>query len=86
MDVLKAKMIVMGSKTELAEFFKVCSAIQSLGRQGASRDIKISVDGDGSGKLNFFFEDESLQLIQFPPIKDFNIDDPNKTIDLSIGE
>lgn len=44
---------VIGGQSELIEFLKVCGAIQWCGNVGASRDLPVSVDGDGSGQLRF---------------------------------
>ena len=42
-----------GYETELVEMLKFLGAIQYLGNTGSSRDLKLAVDGDGSGQLRF---------------------------------
>jgi len=45
---------VVGGEEELLEFADLCKIIQRLGRVGSNRDITITVDGDGSGRLSFY--------------------------------
>jgi len=44
---------VVGQKSEIKDFIKLCKTIQHLGRTGSCRKIPVVVDGDGSGKLAF---------------------------------
>lgn len=44
---------VIGQESEIVEFLRFLGAVQYLGNIGASRDLNLSVDGDGSGRLNF---------------------------------
>ena len=73
---------VIGYEPEINEFITLIAVIQELGRQGASRDIQLSVDGDGSGRLKFqlMYKDE-IKDIEF--IENFNPDDMPR---ISIGE
>ena len=45
---------IVGNEPELKEFLNLCCLISTFGAYGMSRGISVSVDGDGSGKLNFF--------------------------------
>jgi len=74
--------VVARNKTELVEFLRVCGAIQWCGRAGASRDIPVSVDGDGSGRLAFWLEDENGKPIEIPNIPEERWENNG----LSIGE
>lgn len=44
---------VVGNDEELKSFTSLLQLIQSFGQYGMSRNIKVSVDGDGSGRLYF---------------------------------
>lgn len=71
---------VSGHETELTEFLAICSLIQKYGIHGVNREILISVDGDGSGKLAFFLNDDEEML---PMTEEAIPDSPPR---LSIGE
>lgn len=45
---------VVGEKSELKDFIRICKVIQRLGRVGSCRKIPVVVDGDGSGRLAFY--------------------------------
>ncbi|MGH3783155.1 MAG: hypothetical protein ACRDZY_08365 [Acidimicrobiales bacterium] len=53
---------------DLARFIQLCKTIQLLGQVGASRDIRVSVDGDGSADLRFDFGDTNVDAVQVPDI------------------
>lgn len=44
---------VYGDSTELLEFVELCAKIELLCNWGASREIPVMVDGDGSANLSF---------------------------------
>jgi hypothetical protein len=44
---------MVGYETELVEMLRFLGAVQYLGSIGASRDLNLSVDGDGSGQVRF---------------------------------
>jgi hypothetical protein len=73
---------VVGNKEELSAFVGLCKVIQYLGRSGSSRDIKLSVDGDGSGRLSFY------GIMSEGKFVDFNCDgiDADNLPRISIGE
>ena len=63
---------VIGNLTEVCEFLKVCGAIQWCGNVGAGRNIPVSVDGDGSGRLSFKIlsdKGESSDVVSIPEEK-----------------
>lgn len=72
---------VIGYEPELFEFLRLLQKIEYLGIVGASRSITVSVDGDGSGRLNFYFI-ENGKFTELPMLKF----DTNKPIEVSIGE
>lgn len=53
---------VEADETDLAEFVKVCGAIQYLGNIGAHRDILLSVDGDGSARFKFSIDGRPIPI------------------------
>jgi hypothetical protein len=59
---------VIGQEIEIVELLKVLGAIQYLGDVGSSRDIKVSVDGDGSGRLSFRVKVEG-KFVDLPSTK-----------------
>ena len=63
---------------DLADFIQLCKTVQLLGRVGASRDIRVAVDGDGSADLLFDFGETVVDGVETP-----DIDEP---IVISIGE
>ena len=71
---------VSGHEPELTAFLAACSLIQRYGIHGVHRDLIISVDGDGSGKLAFFLNDDEEML----PMTDEPI--PDTPPKISIGE
>jgi hypothetical protein len=79
---------VIGNTTEIKEFLDLCSKIEYLGIVGSHRDIKVSVDGDGSGRLFFKVVEEGKELdLPIPEFK--NLDEREKfvsTLEVSIGE
>jgi len=58
------------SESDVIDFLKLCSVIQKLGIKGASRKVTVYVDGDGSGRLQFYYPDGELL-----PIPEVDVDD-----------
>ena len=52
---------VVGNSDEIDDFLELCRAIQYLGSVGASRELRVYVDGDGSGRLSFYAEGNILK-------------------------
>ena len=73
---------VEGYSEEIRKFVHLCKCIQGLGKTGSSGDILISVDGDGSGTLNFslFNESETMEL------ESINISEKPQPYKIDIGE
>lgn len=68
---------------DLAAFIQLCKTIEALGKIGASRDIRVPVDGDGSADLRFDFGDTDVDDVQVPGVdNDFEDDE----IVIGIGE
>ena len=84
---MKSKMTftVVGHDSELQEFVKLCALVQSFGTYGMSRTIKVDVDGDGSGRLQFFnAKDEEMPNLDHKLLNDV---DASKTgFHVDIGE
>lgn len=55
---------------ELAAFIQLCKTIQHLGGVGASRDIRVAVDGDGSGQMWFDFGNTDTEQVAIPDIEE----------------
>lgn len=53
---------------DLARFIQLCKTIEHLGQVGASRDIRVPVDGDGSADLRFDFGDTDTGQVELPDI------------------
>jgi len=78
---------VVGQEPEIKEFINLCKVIQSLGRHGANRTIKLSVDGDGSGRLAFFGIGKEEGRTKYTDFNSNGIDvDSEEALDLYIGE
>lgn len=56
--------------SDLAAFIQLCKTIENLGKIGASRDIRVLVDGDGSADLRFDFGDTDTDAVELPDIDD----------------
>ena len=73
------------SDSDLNDFLRLCSAIHKLGLHGASRTLKVNVDGDGSGffKFELLKEDgsSSEEILPF----EADVDDI-EDIEFSLGE
>lgn len=69
---------VVGHDEEIDSFLKVCQYIQSFGTYGMSRCLHVNTDGDGSGRLSFFFDNDT----EFPNIP---LDDLHQ-IESELGE
>jgi len=79
---------VIGEKSELKDFIRLCKVIQRLSITGSCRTIKVTVDGDGSGRLAFYgiegANEEGKTLI---PFNSEGIDvDNEEMLDIWIGE
>jgi hypothetical protein len=55
MDRKKITVSVVGPEDQLRSFVELCKTIEWLGEVGASRTVKIDVDGDGAACLRFGF-------------------------------
>lgn len=66
---------VVGHPEELKEFLSLVQLIQSFGDFGMSREIKVTVDGDGSGRLGFYMKDDTGEYKDLPS---FKLDDLHK--------
>lgn len=53
-------MRVEANETDLIEFVRICGVIQFLGNIGASRQLEIYVDGDGSARFTFYMNEEKI--------------------------
>jgi hypothetical protein len=62
--------VVSTNPDDLAAFIQLCKLIGQLCGVGASRDIRVAVDGDGSGALKFDFGDSDVSDVQVPDIDD----------------
>lgn len=51
---------VEANETDLADFVKICGVIQYLGAIGASREVRIKVDGDGSARFSFSIDGQKI--------------------------
>lgn len=59
-----------GDDHDLSSFIQLCKTIQHLSSVGASRDIRVPVDGDGSASLRFDFGDTDVGDVEVPDIDD----------------
>lgn len=75
---------IIGSQTELVELIHVLKCIQKCGELGTHRTFKISIDGDGSGRLIFCFKNEFGED-EFFPTDNVDLDKEEKRT-LYIGE
>lgn len=57
-----------GDDHDLSAFIQLCKTIQHLSSVGASRDIRVPVDGDGSASLRFDFGDTDVGDVEVPDI------------------
>jgi len=53
-------MRIEADDTDLQDFVTICGAIQYLGAVGASRELRVKVDGDGSARFNFYIEGQKI--------------------------
>jgi hypothetical protein len=60
---------VVGQEEELKSFTTLLQLIQSFGRYGMSRKVKVDVDGDGSGRLGFSILKEDGKKEELPPFQ-----------------
>jgi hypothetical protein len=51
---------VEANETDLMDFVKMCGIVQYLGAVGASREIRLKIDGDGSARFNFYIEGQKI--------------------------
>lgn len=75
---------IIGHNTELRELIHILKCIQKCGQLGTHRTFKISVDGDGSGHLQFLYKNEFGED-EFFPTDDISLD-KEENRNLSIGE
>ena len=73
--------VITRCDSELAQFLKLCQKIQYLGQIGSSREIKVIVDGDGSGRVNFELLDEKGTPVAIPPLSFEDNNDKEKYLD-----
>jgi hypothetical protein len=59
-----------GNDEDLSSFIQLCKTVAYLSSVGASRDIRVSVDGDGSADLAFDFGETDADAIEIPNIDD----------------
>jgi hypothetical protein len=59
-----------GDDNDLSRFIQLCKTIEYLSSVGASRDIRVPVDGDGSASLKFDFGDTDVNDVEVPDIDD----------------
>lgn len=59
-----------GDDADLSRFIQLCKTIEHLSSVGASRDIRVLVDGDGSASLKFDFGDTNVDDVEVPNIDD----------------
>jgi hypothetical protein len=57
--------VIALTDTDLKDFLILLTVIQFLGEAGANREIKLRVDGDGSGRYKFEIDGEPLRV---PPL------------------
>lgn len=60
---------------QLAQFIGLCKIIEQLGAVGASRTIKLWVDGDGSARLRFDFGETDVSGVEIPSFDENDLDD-----------
>ena len=53
---------VTGNKIDLGDFLLLCRKIEYLCNVGASRELKVVVDGDGSADLQFDFKGVKVNI------------------------
>jgi hypothetical protein len=58
MEKKKVTIELVASEDQIVQFLRLCGIIQNLGQLGASRSIKLFVDGDGAARLKFTLRDE----------------------------
>ena len=76
---------IVGNQPELGEFLKLCQYIQSFGAYGMSRCVNVVTDGDGSGRLSFFGDnDEELPNIPLDTLH--KIEEQRGEFNVDIGE
>ena len=88
MKKYKLDIRVLGELTEIKEFLELLSVIKYLGVVGSSREVKLVVDGDGSGRLSFGvkYEDTDWTEIGMPNEKLKSDIRNGEDIKLYIGE
>lgn len=71
---------VSGNEADLAAFLQLCKTVGALCSVGATRNILVAVDGDGSADLRFDFGETDVEDVEVP---DF---DNGDEIVIGIGE
>ena len=79
-------MRVSGNKTDLTEFLLLCKKIEYLCNVGASREIPVSVDGDGSADIRADFKDVDFEWDKKAFEEELNKDSSGVVGRVSIGE
>ena len=83
---------VVGGNTEIHEFLNVLRFISHCGYAGAHREMKVSVDGDGSARMGFYVIDKEKPCEEWKEILDENglykekMKDPDIKCTQTIGE
>ena len=60
---------IVGQESELIDFIRLCGKIQYCGRAGTCRTIPVVIDGDGSGRLAFWYKKEDGEFEEIPTVK-----------------
>lgn len=66
----KIAITVEGYPEQLSTLVHFLMTIEKLGALGASRTLKIWVDGDGAARLRFHFGETDVSEIKTPKIED----------------
>lgn len=69
-NIKRIDFTVTGFEEELKEFYYLLRTIQTLCNIGASRNINIKVDGDGSANLSFFIDKKRIKNIKWDEEKE----------------
>jgi hypothetical protein len=75
---------VTGNSEDLSAFIELCKKIEYLCNVGASREIPVYVDGDGSASLQFDFKDTKVEFDKKQFEKE--LDSGDKVNGIIIGE
>lgn len=69
---------IVGDEDDLKSLFRSFACMRELGKRGASRTIKLHVDGDGSANCRFFLldNDETEMVDETGHWKEIEFDEP----------